>query len=66
MNMTTTYNWTVVQMQAYPEMDGEAYLENRWFNEEGKPNVRQIMADKYVLENLPRILQKVELIVLQH
>jgi hypothetical protein len=21
--MTTTYNWTVVQMQAYPEMDGE-------------------------------------------
>lgn len=22
--MTTTYNWTVVQMQAYPEMDGEA------------------------------------------
>jgi hypothetical protein len=24
MNMTTTYNWTVVQMQAYPEMDGEA------------------------------------------
>lgn len=23
MNMTTTYNWTVVQMQAYPEMDGE-------------------------------------------
>jgi hypothetical protein len=45
--------------QELSDFDGEAYLENRWFNEEGKPNVRQIMADKYVLENLPRILQKV-------
>lgn len=45
--------------QELEDFDGEAYLENRWFNEEGKPNVRQIMADKYVLENLPKILQKV-------
>jgi hypothetical protein len=45
--------------QELEDFDGEAYLEDRWFNEEGKPNVRQIMADKYVLENLPRILQKV-------
>ena len=45
--------------QELSDFDGEAYLEDRWFNEEGKPNVRQIMADKYVLENLPRILQKV-------
>jgi len=45
--------------QELSDFDGEAYLENRWFNEEGKPNVRQIMADKYVLENLPRILQKI-------
>jgi hypothetical protein len=45
--------------QELSDFDGEAYLENRWFNEEGKPNVRQIMADKYVLENLPKILQKV-------
>jgi hypothetical protein len=45
--------------QELSDFDGEAYLENRWFNEEGRPNVRQIMADKYVLENLPRILQKV-------
>ena len=45
--------------QELSDLDGEAYLENRWFNEEGEPNVKQIMADKYVLENLPRILQKV-------
>lgn len=45
--------------QELSDFDGEAYLENRWFNEEGEPNVKQIMADKYVLENLPRILQKV-------
>ena len=45
--------------QELSDFDGEAYLEDRWFNEAGKPNVRQIMADKYVLENLPRILQKV-------
>jgi hypothetical protein len=45
--------------QELSDFDGEAYLEDRWFNEAGKPNVRQIMADKYVLENLPKILQKV-------
>ena len=45
--------------QELSDFDGEAYLESRWFNEEGEPNVKQIMADKYVLENLPRILQKV-------
>jgi hypothetical protein len=45
--------------QELSDFDGEAYLENRWFNEAGEPNVKQIMADKYVLENLPRILQKV-------
>jgi hypothetical protein len=49
----------LVLKQELSDFDGEAYLENRWFNEEGKPNVKQIMADKYVLENLPRILQKV-------
>ena len=45
--------------QELSDFDGEAYLESRWFNEAGEPNVKQIMADKYVLENLPRILQKV-------
>jgi len=45
--------------QDLSDFDGEAYLENRWFNEAGEPNVKQIMADKYVLENLPKILQKV-------
>ena len=40
------------------DFDADSYLENRWFTEDGKPNVKQVMADRYVLENLPKILQK--------
>lgn len=56
-NIADEEKWAL--KQELSDFDGEAYLEDRWFNEEGKPNVRQIMADKYVLENLPKILQKV-------
>lgn len=45
--------------QELSDFDGIGYLENRWFTKEGKPNVTQAMSDKYVLENLPKILQKV-------
>lgn len=40
------------------DFDADSYLENRWFTEDGKPNVKQVMQDRYVLENLPKILQK--------
>lgn len=40
------------------DFDADSYLENRWFNPDGKPNVKQVMQDRYVLENLPKILQK--------
>lgn len=41
------------------DFDSDSYFENRWFSEDGKPNVRQMMADKYLLENYNKILQKV-------
>lgn len=41
------------------DFDSDSYFGERWFNEEGKPNVQQIMADKYLLENYNKILQKV-------
>jgi hypothetical protein len=41
------------------DFDGESYLENRWFDKDGKPNVRQIMADKYLLENREKIFSKI-------
>jgi hypothetical protein len=37
----------------------DLYFENRWFNKEGKPNVQQIMADKYLLENREKIFSKI-------
>lgn len=40
------------------DFDADSYLENRWFTADGKPNVKQVMQDRYVLENLPKILQK--------
>lgn len=40
------------------DFDADSYLENRWFTADGKPNVKQAMQDRYVLENLPKILQK--------
>ena len=41
------------------DFDGEGFLENRWFYEDGKPNVQQIMADKYLLENRDKIFSKI-------
>lgn len=41
------------------DFDSDSYFGERWFNEDGKPKVQQIMADKYLLENYNKILQKV-------
>ena len=41
------------------DFDSDSYFENRWFNKEGKPNVQQIMADKYLLENREKIFSKI-------
>lgn len=41
------------------DFDTESYLESRWFTKEGKPNVQQIMADKYLLENRDKIFSKI-------
>jgi hypothetical protein len=41
------------------DFDTDSYFENRWFNEDGKPNVQQIMADKYLLENREKIFSKI-------
>lgn len=44
---------------ALSDFDHSEYFGNRWFTEEGKPQVQQMMADKYFLENKDKILQKV-------
>ena len=36
----------------------DEYFDNRWFDKDGKPNVQQIMADRYWLENRDKIVQK--------
>lgn len=41
------------------DFDSDSYFDNRWFTEDGKPNVRQIMADKYLLENRDKIFSKI-------
>lgn len=41
------------------DFDTDLYFESRWFNKEGKPNVQQIMADKYLLENREKIFSKI-------
>ena len=41
------------------DFDHTEYFGNRWFTNEGKPQVTQMMADKYLLENKEKILQKV-------
>ena len=41
------------------DFDSDAYFESRWFNEDGTPNVRQAMQDKYLLENWTKIAQKI-------
>lgn len=41
------------------DFDHTEYFGNRWFTKEGKPQVPQMMEDKYFLENKAKILQKV-------
>ena len=41
------------------DFDSDSYLENRWFTKDGKPNIQQIMADKYLLENREKIFSKI-------
>ena len=41
------------------DFDTDTYFSGRWFNEDGKPNVKQTMSDVYLLENWQKILQKV-------
>ena len=41
------------------DFDTDTYFENRWFNKDGRPNVQQIMADKYLLENREKIFSKI-------
>jgi hypothetical protein len=49
----------LVMKEALSDFDSEAYFDNRWFSADGKPKVQQMMSDKYILENFPKILQKV-------
>jgi hypothetical protein len=41
------------------DFDSDSYFGERWFAEDGRPKVQQMMADKYLLENYNKILQKV-------
>lgn len=41
------------------DFDTDSYFEKRWFSEDGKPKVQQIMADKYLLENREKIFSKI-------
>ena len=41
------------------DFDSDSYFESRWFTKDGKPNVQQIMADKYLLENREKIFSKI-------
>lgn len=45
--------------QELSDFDSDSYFGDRWFTEEGTPKVQQMMADKYILENFNKILQKV-------
>lgn len=41
------------------DFDSDNYFGERWFNEDGKPKVQQVMSDIYILENFNKIMQKV-------
>ena len=41
------------------DFDSDSYFGERWFAEDGKPKVQQIMADKYLLENREKIFSKI-------
>ena len=45
--------------QELSDFDYSEYFGNRWFSKEGKPEIQNMMADKYFLENKEKILQKV-------
>lgn len=44
---------------ALTNFDSNQYFGERWFAEDGKPKIHDIMADKYFLENKEKIMQKV-------
>ena len=41
------------------DFDHTEYFGNRWFSADGKPQIKNMMADKYFLENKEKIMQKV-------
>ena len=41
------------------DFDSDNYFSERWFNEDGRPKVQQVMSDIYILENFNKIMQKV-------
>jgi hypothetical protein len=45
--------------QELSDFDYSEYFGSRWFSKEGKPEIKNMMADKYFLENKEKILQKV-------
>jgi hypothetical protein len=49
----------LVMKNQLEDFDTDTYFENRWFNKDGRPNVQQIMADKYLLENREKIFSKI-------
>ena len=49
----------LVMKNQLEDFDTDTYFENRWFDKEGRPNVQQIMADKYLLENREKIFSKI-------
>ena len=42
----------------FKNFDSDDYFGKRWFGEDGKPKVTDMMADKYFLENRDKIIQK--------
>ena len=58
-----TFNVSDEEKQSLKErlsdFNAEEYLYKRWFSEDGKPQIKQMMSDIYLLENQSKILQKV-------
>jgi hypothetical protein len=44
---------------ALADFNHSEYFGNRWFAEDGSPQINQMMSDKYFLENREKIMQKV-------
>lgn len=44
--------------ESLKEFSPNDYFGNRWFSEDGKPKVSEMMADKFFLENREKIIQK--------